>query len=69
MNNNEIKPIRAFLVPTHNKKIEDLKINASRNHKITFFKTDIVKIAISELLENVTNDNDLEALLKKYNYI
>lgn len=65
----KVKPLRAVLIPSQNRKLESIKQKANIDYEISFFKTDLVKIAISELLENTSNDNDLETLLEKYNYI
>lgn len=69
MENNKSKALKAFLIQSQNKKVESLKDRVKENHNMAFFKTNIVQIAISELLENTSNDNDLETLLEKYNYI
>jgi hypothetical protein len=69
MNNNQIKPVRCFLKPSKNLKVENLKFKVRENYKIPFYKTDVVAIAIAELLNNVATDKQLENLLEKYNYV
>jgi hypothetical protein len=69
MENNYSKPMRIHLVKSQHEKTFDLRDNIKNKYNLNFYATDLVKIAISELLENTTNDTELKNLLEKYNYI
>lgn len=63
------KPIRVMIVKSQHDKIFELKEDVRNKYGLIFHSVDMVKIAINELLENNSNDKDLENLLEKYNYI
>ncbi|MCL2157734.1 MAG: hypothetical protein FWH54_06910 [Methanobrevibacter sp.] len=67
--NNDYTHIRLRVLPSHDRKIQALKDNINSEFNIVIFKNDIVRIAISEFLENNQDMTSFKKTLEKNDYI
>jgi ribosomal protein L10 len=68
-NNKNYLNMRLRILPSHDRKITDLKNNLNSEYELTIFKNDIVRIAIAEFLETNQDLDKFKETLEKHNYI
>lgn len=64
-----LRDLRLRIISSQDKKLEEFKQIAKRDFDLTLYKTDIVKFALSDLIDKINNDEDLEEVLIKNKYI
>lgn len=64
-----IKDIRLRIVRSQNDKLESMKNYARKEFGLAFTKTTLIRIAITEFLNNIKTKEELKNLLKKYDQI
>jgi len=66
---NYLKDLKLRIISSQDKKLEEFKQIAKRDYDLSLYKTDIVKFALSDFIDKINTDEDLEQVLIKNRYI
>lgn len=64
-----LRDLRLRIISSQDKKLEEFKQVAKRDFGLSLYKTDIVKFALSDFIDKINSDDDLEEVLIKNKYI